>query len=130
MVHRSALYRDTQHGKLTGVCAGLANYFGLEVWLVRIVVISASLLGMGFLMTVAYIALSLMLEKQPEDEVASSAGTRAHKVKNRPWEQGQSPSQVIWTLQQDLESVENRVCRMEAYVTSESFKVNKAFREL
>ncbi|MEZ8138402.1 PspC domain-containing protein, partial [Vibrio splendidus] len=39
------LYRDPINGKLSGVCAGLANYFGLEVWLVRILVISAALLG-------------------------------------------------------------------------------------
>ncbi|WP_133152586.1 PspC domain-containing protein, partial [Vibrio sp. 10N.261.52.A1] len=36
------LYRDPINGKLSGVCAGLANYFGLEVWLVRIMVISAA----------------------------------------------------------------------------------------
>ncbi|MDN3683486.1 PspC domain-containing protein [Vibrio sinaloensis] len=42
------LYRDTVNGKITGVCAGLANYFGLETWLVRILVISAALLGGSF----------------------------------------------------------------------------------
>lgn len=42
------LYRDPINGKLSGVCAGLANYFGLEVWLVRIMVISAALLGGSF----------------------------------------------------------------------------------
>ena len=42
------LYRDTQNGKLSGVCAGIANYFGCEVWLIRILVISAALLGEAF----------------------------------------------------------------------------------
>lgn len=48
------LYRDPINGKLSGVCAGLANYFGLEVWLVRILVISAALLGGSFLVLLAY----------------------------------------------------------------------------
>lgn len=39
------LYRDPVNGKISGVCAGIANYFGAEVWLIRIVVISAALLG-------------------------------------------------------------------------------------
>ncbi|NCO45477.1 MAG: PspC domain-containing protein, partial [Vibrio sp.] len=38
------LYKDPVNGKIAGVCAGLANYLGLEVWLVRILVISAALL--------------------------------------------------------------------------------------
>lgn len=42
------LYRDPYNGKIAGVCAGLANYFGLEVWLVRILVITAALLGGTF----------------------------------------------------------------------------------
>lgn len=27
------LYRDHQNGKVAGVCAGLADYFGWEAWL-------------------------------------------------------------------------------------------------
>jgi len=41
------LYRDPVNGKISGVCAGIANYFGAEVWLIRIVVISAALLGVS-----------------------------------------------------------------------------------
>ncbi|HAH03777.1 MAG TPA: envelope stress response membrane protein PspC, partial [Vibrio sp.] len=63
------LYRDPINGKLSGVCAGLANYFGLEVWLVRILVISAALLGGSFLVLLAYVALTFMLEKQPPQYV-------------------------------------------------------------
>ena len=42
---RGELYRLRREGKIAGVCAGLANYIGAEVWLVRILVISAALLG-------------------------------------------------------------------------------------
>ena len=30
------LYRDTRNGKIGGVCAGIAQYFGIEPWIVRI----------------------------------------------------------------------------------------------
>ena len=65
------LYRDPINGKLSGVCAGLANYFGLEVWLVRIMVISAALLGGRFLVllaTLMMLAWSLVsLSRTPLD---------------------------------------------------------------
>ena len=36
MENTKKLYRDTQHKVIGGVCSGLANYFGIEVTLVRV----------------------------------------------------------------------------------------------
>ncbi|MBD1564779.1 envelope stress response membrane protein PspC [Vibrio sp. SA48] len=124
------LYRDAVNGKITGVCAGLANYLGLEVWLVRILVISASLLGGFFLVALAYLALTLMLEKQPVQYVEALKSQREYKLKNKPWEQGQTAEALLDTLDQDLCQVEGTVRQMEAYVTSEAFKVNREFSKL
>lgn len=124
------LYRDTINGKLTGVCAGLANYIGAEVWLVRILVISAALLGGSFLVVLAYIALTLMVEKQPENFVESLKTKQEHKLKNKPWQAGQSPDQLLNTLDNDFEQLEGKVRKMEAYVTSDTFKVNREFSQL
>ncbi|EKO3403240.1 envelope stress response membrane protein PspC [Vibrio fluvialis] len=124
------LYRDPVNGKLTGVCAGLANYFGLEVWLVRILVITVALLGGFALVIIAYLALSLMLEKQPEQYRDSLRSQQCHTLKSKPWEQGQTAQALLQTLDQDLTNVESRVRKMEAYVTSEAFKVNREFSKL
>ncbi|OLQ90868.1 phage shock protein C [Vibrio ponticus] len=124
------LYRDTINGKLSGVCAGLANYIGAEVWVVRILVISAALLGGSFLVLLAYIALTLMLEKQPANYVESLRAKQEHKLKNKPWQAGQSPEQLLDTLDKDFAQLEGKVRRMEAYVTSDTFKVNREFSKL
>jgi len=42
------LYRDPQRGKIAGVCAGLAEYFGVETWIVRLLAISG-LIFAGFI---------------------------------------------------------------------------------
>ena len=60
------LYRDPVNGKISGVCAGLANYFSIEVWLVRILVISAAVLGGAFLVLLAYVCL-LYTSPSPRD---------------------------------------------------------------
>ncbi len=124
------LYRDTMNGKIGGVCAGLANYFNLEVWVVRILVISAGLLGGGFLIVLAYFAMMLMLEKQPYQYEQNIKTQRDHTLKSKPWEQGQTANDLLQTLERDLDKVDMRIRNMEAYVTSETFKVNREFNKL
>ncbi|ENM3953458.1 envelope stress response membrane protein PspC [Vibrio cholerae] len=124
------LYRDPYNGKIAGVCAGLANYFGLEVWLVRILVITAALLGGTFLVLVAYVAMALMLEKLPKQYREDIRSQQAHTLKSKPWAQGQAPKELLHTLDRDLSQVENQIRGVEAYVTSEAFKVNREFRKL
>ncbi len=94
MTHRE-LYKDPVNGKLTGVCAGLANYFGIEVWLIRILVISAALLGGSFLVLLAYVAMSLMLEKQPDNFVEAMKTKKEHSLKSKPWQQGQNAKDLL-----------------------------------
>ncbi|MFA0086431.1 envelope stress response membrane protein PspC [Vibrio sp. 10N.261.51.F12] len=129
MTHRE-LYKDPINGKLTGVCAGLANYFGVEVWLIRILVISAALLGGSFLVLLAYIAMSLMLEKQPDNFVEALKTKQEHSLKNKPWKQGQSAKDLLGTIEKDMDKIEDSLRTMEAYVTSDTYAVNREFSKL
>ena len=45
---RGELTRDPDKGKISGVCAGVAEYFGIELWLVRIFFIRQSLANLFF----------------------------------------------------------------------------------
>ncbi|CAH0540453.1 envelope stress response membrane protein PspC [Vibrio marisflavi] len=125
-----ALYRDTVNGKISGVCAGLANYFGLEVWIVRILFISAAVLGGLFLVVLAYIAMTLMLDKQPTEYAESIKTKQEHVLKSKPWQKGQTPTDLLDTLSADLDKMELQLRGIEAYVTSEAFKVDKEFSKL
>ncbi|MCG9596859.1 envelope stress response membrane protein PspC [Vibrio sp. Isolate25] len=129
-MNKRELYRDTVNGKISGVCAGLANYFGTEVWLIRILVISAALLGGSFLVLLAYIAMTFMLEKQPANYVESLKMEQEHKLKSKPWQQGQAPGALLETLEKDFDGLENQIRGLEAYVTSDTFKVDREFKSL
>lgn len=129
-MNKRELFRDTTNGKISGVCAGLANYFYLEVWLVRILVISAALLGGSFLVLLAYIAMTLMIEKQPANYVEAMKAEQDHKLKNKPWKQGQTPDVLLNTIEKDFEQLEVKVRGLEAYVTSDAFKVDREFKTL
>lgn len=41
------LYRNPENARIAGVCSGVAEYFGLETWLVRILVVTGFFLLAG-----------------------------------------------------------------------------------
>lgn len=124
------LYRDPSNGKLGGVCAGFAAYLGAEIWLVRILVVSAFLLGGGLLVVMAYLAACLFLDKVPIEHVQQASFVRGHKMKNKPWQAGQAPGELLKQLDGELSEMEGKLRNMEAYVTSSSFKVHREFKHL
>ncbi|OOE65362.1 phage shock protein C [Salinivibrio sp. PR6] len=127
----NTLYRDPENGRIAGVCAGLANHFGMETWLVRILTVSAFLLGFGFFVVVAYIAAVLILDKKPSEvSQEPSAAQQDHQVKQKPWQSGKSASQLIADLDREFSHMEDKVTHMEAYVTSSTFNVDQAFKKL
>ena len=52
---------DHTDGKLMGVCAGIANYFGWDPLLVRIGFVAGTLIGFGSLILV-YLAIGLIAD--------------------------------------------------------------------
>lgn len=61
------LYKSSSQKMVAGVCGGIAEYFGIEVTIVRLVWVAASLfLGSGILL---YIIAAIIIPKQtPESE--------------------------------------------------------------
>ena len=60
-----SLHRDPSKGKIAGVCAGIAEYFGMEIWLVRILTLTGFFLLAPPFFFVGYIAAWFILEKKP-----------------------------------------------------------------
>ena len=61
------LYRDKKNEKVAGVCAGLAEYFKIDVTIIRLIwVLFVLCAGSGVL---AYIACALVIPEKPDDFV-------------------------------------------------------------
>jgi phage shock protein C len=54
---------DKANGKLMGVCAGIANYTGIETVWVRVGFVAGTVLGFGSL-AVIYLIIGLVADKQ------------------------------------------------------------------
>jgi phage shock protein PspC (stress-responsive transcriptional regulator) len=65
------MYRDTEHRVIGGVCAGIAAYWDLEIWVVRLIFFVLLMMGIGALV---YIILYIVV---PE------AKTTAEKIEMR-----------------------------------------------
>jgi len=57
------LTRSTDDAMIAGVCAGVADYFGLDVNLVRVLTVIGVIVGFGSV-AVAYVAAWLLMPKR------------------------------------------------------------------
>jgi len=145
------LYRAPKQGKIAGVCAGIADYFNIEVWLVRILTITAFLLVAGPFIFVCYIAAWLILDKKPENEYdndyaashhasnAQNTSTQAFTSTDKPekvhvkakvWQAGVPPKQAFLNIQQRFIRSENRLRKLESYVTSKEYQLDRELNRL
>lgn len=132
---RKELLRDDRNGKLAGVCAGIADYFGWEVWLVRLIVVTSVLLGLGGLLPVLYVAAWFILEKKSVHEAKKgvtepSYDERPVEVKTRVWQRGEVPKSALHHLVNQFNSLELRLRDMETHVTSAKFQLNREISKL
>jgi phage shock protein C len=120
---RQRLYRDTRRAWLAGVCAGIADYFGVSVGLVRFLTfLSAILFTMPTLF--GYLVAGLVLRRRPDHLYASGeeeAFWRAMRLE---------PSRTAHDLVRKFEELERRLRAAEARVTSSEFKLRRQFRDL
>ena len=117
------LYRDPENGVISGVCAGIADYFGISVTPVRV----AAVIGLIFFflpVVIGYIAMGYFLKPKPADLYASA-------VEEAFWRRTRvDPSRTVSEIQQKFRGIERRIREAEAYVTSSEFKLNRDFKEL
>lgn len=142
------LYRDSTNGKLAGVCAGLADYFGWETWLVRVLVVSATLFGMQFLI-LFYIAGWFILDKKPKltksfNQESNASTTNEYsqskhqesftdesiKVKGKVWQAGEPPKQALYDIKRKFNLLEGQLRTIEHYVTSSEFTLSREINKL
>lgn len=121
---RTRFYRDTVNGKVMGVCAGIADYTGMDVTLVRIMMVAAILLGSGSPVVLYFIA-GWMTPKKPNDLSYVDDEDR------RFW-QGvrQSPTRSARDIRGRMRDIDRRLADIESYVTTENRSLAREIEQL
>ena len=108
------LYRDKDNAILAGVCAGLANYFGLNRKGLRLIVAVSTLFFFPFVVP-AYIILTVRPKDLYEDE-----------SQEKFWRGvSMAPTDVFSNLNHRFKELDLRLQKMETYVTSREFEIDR-----
>ena len=121
---RTRFYRDTVNGKVMGVCAGIADYTGMDVTLIRIMMVAAILLGSGSPILLYFIA-GWMTPKKPhgldyadDEDKRFWQGVRA------------SPARSARDIRGRMRDIDRRLADIESYVTTENRSLAKEIEQL
>ena len=112
------LYRDKDHAILAGVCAGVANYFGLNRKGLRLIAAVSTVFFAPFMIP-AYIVLAIILPAKPQDLYKDESQEKFYRGLSM------APSEVFSNLNHRFRELDLRLQKMEAFVTSREFNIDR-----
>jgi len=145
--HSKRLYKNPDKAKLCGVCAGLAEYFDLETWVVRLIGVSF-LLFSGGSAVIAYLVACFIMEPKPgsksnkgcfgnekrrnsyDDDAINSEERQYRASVKDVWKKGKAPSKTLQKVEDSFGAMENKLQTLESYVTSKQYQLEKEFKEM
>ena len=126
------LYRNTEKGKIGGVCAGLADHFGINANIMRLIFI-AGLIFINSIAFFAYIILWIVLSPRksgkPEYDYEYDEEERCYR-KKQMFRYRKPAQDRMQSAHERLESLLKRVENVERYVTSSRYDLDRKFADL
>lgn len=117
------LYRDVDNSVLAGVCAGVADYFGISVRTFRWLVILSCFFALPAIF-IAYITAAFLLPRKP-DGLYEDAGEESFWRSVR-----RDPHFTCDNIRSKFRDLDRRLQGMEHYVTSPRFDLDQEFLDL
>ena len=114
--------RSADHAMLGGVCAGLADYFGLNLRMTR--VLTAIAFFAMPITILGYIGILLLVPAE------SSNGRRARVDAEFNKALRSSPGQTMRDVRGRFQSLDRRLARLEKHVTSSRYQLDREIRDL
>jgi len=121
---RTRFYRDKRNGKVFGVCAGIADYTGFDVSLVRVCFLAAMFMSGGGILPFYFIAAvvtptkPVAFERVDREEQKFWQGVRA------------SPARATRDIRSRFKDIDRRLADIESYVTTENRSLAREIEQL
>ena len=139
----SRFTRDADRARLGGVCAGIADYFGFNLCMTRFLYVIFFFCAMPFAI-LTYIAIVLLVPAEStRDEYivervirrtrqyrTSRRERRNARRRDRQAAEAEARRSVDEEISRRAESLEERLRRIEKYVTSSRYQLDEEFRKL
>lgn len=122
-MQRRRFSRSADRAVVAGVCAGLADYFGFNLKVTRLLAFLALLMAFPLTICVYFGAVLLFPskhdpERHPDYDPAFDRALRS------------SPRQTLGDVRRKFQSLDVRLARLERYVTSPRYDLDREFRKL
>lgn len=117
------LYRNLDRAMVKGVCAGIADYFGIQPWLVRIPVL-ISLFTFTIATVIGYVVMVKVVPPRPPG-LYETPGEEAFWTKVRV-----EPTGTVSGLRHRFREMEKNLRDLESFVTSREFRLNREINDL
>ncbi len=117
------LWRNPAAGKVFGVCAGMSDYFGLDLFMVRAVTL-VSLFFFSVPVLVGYCLFALILPARPPSLYRSPAEEEFWRAVST------RPDVTMSAVKHRFRDLEKRLRSLETHVSSAEFDLSRAIRDL
>lgn len=121
---RRRFFRDKRNRKIAGVCAGIADYFGFDVTITRLIAIVAFFMAPPVTLLL-YFGLVMLVPTAELQEEPPQPERRAFRKDLRA-----SPATTVTDVKRTLLRLDTRLARLERHVTSSQFELDRKIRNL
>lgn len=122
-VRTRRFYRNSRHGMIAGVCAGIADYFGFNLCATRVLAVIMFLMFMPVTI-LAYLACALLVPSDRKLKRDSASDPDFRKAMRS------DPGRTLAEVRRRFQKLDTRLARLERYVTSSRFDLDQEFRKL
>ncbi len=122
-IQRRRFYRSRDRAVVAGVCAGLADYFGFNLKMTRILVVISLFMAMPVTL-VAYFGTVFLVPAMPNGSREPEYDPEFRKAVRS------APRQTLSEVKRRFQSLDSRMARLERYVTSSRFNLDQEFKNL
>ena len=119
---RTKLYRDKHNGKIMGVCAGVAEYTGIDAFWIRLGMVALTI-GLGWPLF-AYFIVGMILNKKPP-HLYRDEGEQKYWQRVR-----QSPQRTAREIRANFRDIDRRLAAVEAHYVSSNPRLTAEIERL
>ena len=124
------LYRNPRRGMIFGVCAGIAEYFGFDIAVTRVIVAVGALFAFPII-CIVYVLLGLMLPARSYSGPVPDYNDPVEREDRSVRRQVRSaPHDTLASVRYRFRDLDARLQRLEKYVTSNRYQLDSEFRKL
>jgi len=133
-----AFCRSTDRAVLGGVCAGIADHFGFNLRVLRILAIIAFFVAMP-MAVIAYLAVVFLFPARPGNNNEQGCWRHRRRARKRERrkarkeareEEPAAPNEVASAVRARCQSMDKRLADLEKYITSPRYQLDREIRNL